>query len=79
MNNSSGKASKYSIAQSMNAYDRLPKKVRLALMYADHNWCAGSVRYVMTSKKYKKKSDEVIQLLKLADERRSYEYMKESA
>ena len=79
MSNSTGEPAKYSLEQNMNAYNRLPKKVRLALMYSDHNWSAGHVRYAMTSKKYKLKSDQVIEKLKDADERIKYDYLKDTA
>lgn len=78
-NTNLGNPAKYSLEQNMNAYNRLPKKVRLALMYSDHNWSAGHVRYAMTSKKYKLKSDQVIEKLKAADERVKYDYLKDTA
>jgi hypothetical protein len=68
-NNSDGSrpSAKYNLKQNMAAYDRLPKKVRLALMYADHNWSAGHVRYAMTSKRYRYTSDKLIDVIRQND------------
>ena len=60
-------SAKYNLKQNMAAYDRLPKKVRLALMYADHNWSAGHVRYAMTSKRYRYTSDKLIDAIRQSD------------
>ena len=60
-------SAKYNLKQNMAAYDRLPKKVRLALMYADHNWSAGHARYAMTSKRYRYTSDKLIELIHKSD------------
>lgn len=60
-------SAKYNLKQNMAAYDRLPKKVRLALMYADHNWSAGHARYAMTSKRYRYTSDKLIELIRKSD------------
>jgi len=60
-------AAKYSRAQNMAAYDRLPKKVRLALMYSDHNWSAAHARYAMTSKRYRYNSDKLVEAIRVSD------------
>ena len=60
-------AAKYSLKQNMAAYDRLPKKVRLALMYSDHNWSAAHARYAMTSKRYRYNSDKLVEAIRVSD------------
>jgi len=60
-------AAKYSLKQNMAAYDRLPKKVRLALMYSDHNWSAAHARYAMTSKRYRYSSDKLVEVIHTSD------------